>query len=57
MTFTELLKKYGIKMTWLAEKTGIPYRTLQQWKQQDRSDWMIPLLEAKIKMTLAEAHD
>ena len=32
MTFQELLTKSGLKLTDLAARFGIPYRTLQNWK-------------------------
>lgn len=36
MTFAELIERSGLKLTELAARFGIPYRTLQNWKSGSR---------------------
>lgn len=47
MTINDILTKYGLSMAEINRRYGIPYRTLQNWKEGKREapDYVLNLLD------------
>ena len=51
MKFADMLVAYDISMTELSSRYGIPYRTLQGWKDDSRKppEYVLELIEFRLK--------
>ena len=51
MTYNDIVTTYNVKNSQIAERYGIPMRTLQQWAKGTRvpPEWAVKLLERALE--------